>query len=394
MECGVSDLGCQLLQFVLHETEFATGVLAKWVGENGYAGQLSKFLSEHGEKLIALAGVTFGIYRWWAYRESRLHRKLEAYLRENDRRLRDGQAYVLDAIRRPGPGHKFKMPLFAELPLQSVLRERNWDRTAVATNVFDSADWQISKAMDKIDRRIEIAEATISSLRQQMSTAHVIRGAIASAQEGAKSDNATTRALTSFRTALQIPGQQENLVLRELEAHQLFKLGRWQNALESYKELEVRAGTQNDYRSQRMLKAKAMAYQAMAMQMQASELLPDATRSFNGCMNAFNKIKANAPYPTTLTIRHNFAPFYDWELLEQANYHFLSSFLAHNLGFVAVCQTQLDEALDAYQTIIDAPLSALPRSARKRLKQKAQEGLDRVNAASQEPRVFQTDFLP
>src|SRR3954464_4154732 len=61
----------------------------------------------HGEKLFGLAGFSFGVWRWWYHRESVLHKRLQDYLAEQDRRLHHARAYVLDALFRPGPKRQF-----------------------------------------------------------------------------------------------------------------------------------------------------------------------------------------------------------------------------------------------------------------------------------------------
>jgi hypothetical protein len=65
---------------------------------------------------------------------------------------------------RPSPGQQFTDPLFIDDDLRTVLRERNW---------------QLSKAIDSIRRRLSTAEGTILSLNRQLSSAYSIRGAIA-----------------------------------------------------------------------------------------------------------------------------------------------------------------------------------------------------------------------
>jgi hypothetical protein len=290
MDCGVDDTLCHVLSLVFQDNEFATGVLTQWLGETGLLGAVSSFLKDHGQTLVALAGFSFGLYRWWKYREAMLHKRLDEYLRENDRRLIDGQNYVLSAIQRPGPGQSFKLPLFASKALRAVLREQNWDRTFVAANVANSADWQLSTAIQSIERRIAMANRTIGSLRSELATVHVLKGAIASSSKPRSSDGSgfagNFDALSAFRTALQIEGQQKNLVAKELEAHQLRKLGQLAAALAAYEEVEQLATSAGDYRTQRLTIARAKRYRAEIIQAQASDKLSNGDRKFRGSLIA------------------------------------------------------------------------------------------------------------
>ena len=124
---------------------------------------------------------------------------------------------------RPSPGQQFTDPLFIDDNLRTVLRERNW---------------QLSKAIDSIRRRLSTAEGTILSLNRQLSSAYSIRGAIAaSSARGNAREEMNSRALSFFRSALNLPGQEHDILLKELEAHQLRKLGLNDAAEGAYDEL-------------------------------------------------------------------------------------------------------------------------------------------------------------
>lgn len=370
--------------------------MTQWLGDSKIFGAVSQFLKDHGQTLVALAGFSFGIYRWWKYREAMLHRRLEEYLRENDRRLADGQSYVLSALQRPGPGQRFKLPLFASAELQSVFRERSWDRTAVAANIQSSAGWQLSRAIEGIERRIEVADRTVGSLRSQLATAHILKGAIAASGEP-KSPNGSNvdsnlDALHSFRTALQIPGQEQNLVAKELEAHQLRKLSEFEKARQAYSEVQRLAVTATDYRSQRLAVARAKRHQAEVYQAQYSRLLEDGSREFNGCLLAHDLVRQNLP-DSAISIRRNFAPFRGWDLLEEGDLQYFAAFVAHNLRFVVIREERLSEARLAYKGVLASPVRLWSRRAKRRLRKQAAEGLARVERASQERPEFDWRWL-
>lgn len=382
MDCGDGDLVCQVLTWVFQDNEYATGVLTKWLGEAGVAGWISNVLKEHGEKLIGLAGFSFGVYRWWKYRETILHRRLEEYLRESDRRLLDGQAYVLEALRRPAPGQKFKLPLFAEVPMLSILRERNWDRAPVASNIFNSAHWQLNTAMEAIGRRIETAERSVASLRLQLATAHVLKGAIASAQarRSAKVDtDKDLDALNSFRSATRLPGQEKNLTAKELEAHQLRKLQRLDEARDAYKSLEGLALATQDTNAQMRVGSMAKRYRAEILQALNSDVVM-GERRFEGC-GAYELLSPNTQN-SVLAIRSQLPPFKGWDAVEQGDIHYLTAFTANCRGFWDIEGDQLADAENAYQTAISgSAVRRWPTRKKARLRKAADEGLNRVRAA-------------
>lgn len=396
MDCGADDTLCHILAWLFQDNEFFTGVMAKWLGETGILGAFSAFLRDHGEKLIGLAGVSFGIWRWWVYRERILHKRLDEYLKENDRRLLDGQAAVLQALQRPAPGQQFKLPLFSSKALRSVLRERNWDRTPVAATVLSSADWQLSSAVTAIERRIETANQALASLHLQLATAKIMRGAVASTGKLRAIDGGTAlgsfSALTSFNSARSVPGHENNLVALELEAHQLRKLGHLNSALEGYSALERLAPTCGSLRDQRLLVARAMIHQAAILQMQASILLPNGQRDFQGSGLAYELVRPNAP-GTALTIRKNFGPFRDWDQIDQGNFEYFVAFIAHNRGYVGVRSTCLDAAAQSYESVLDVKERFWDRRARRRLREEARLGLERVKNARQTPPVFDSRWL-
>ena len=291
MDCG-DGLACHALTWLV-ENEYVAATFAKAVADfgisaDGAIGQVFFLLKEHIDKIIALGISSFGVYKWWRYREQILHRRLAEYLGESDRRLSDGQAYVLEALQRPGPGQPFKLPLFAEKTLLSVLRERNWDRTPVAANVLSSADWQLSGAMESIERKIQTAERTITSLRHQMATAHVMKGAIASSGAKRSDDRVSTlntRALFSFKAALHVPGHEQDLTTRELEAHQLRKLQMYPQALAAYEALGLLASGIPAQRKRDLLIARTKRFRAEILQAQAqrgSERLARFPRCWRG----------------------------------------------------------------------------------------------------------------
>jgi hypothetical protein len=140
MECGSQEFLCELTNW-LSENEMVGPWLVEVIGRfgvqaQGIAGSAAQFVREYGQSIVGLIGVSFGFWRWWRYREHILHRRLAEYLCENDARLANGTADLIELIQRPAPGQQFKDPLFIDDDLSrraaraqlGQARIRGWDR--------------------------------------------------------------------------------------------------------------------------------------------------------------------------------------------------------------------------------------------------------------------------
>lgn len=285
MDCGSGEFLCVALSWV-SENEFAASALAKFVAQT--SGVTAEFIKEHGEKLIGLAGVLFGIWKWWRYREQILHQRLNEYLAESDHRVTFGLGRVLELMQRPAPGQSAGDPLFAPAELRSVLRECNWDRSPVAATVEHSADLQLSKAKHSIENRLETAIGAVASLRGQLASTNIIKGAIGAAaarREPARATEFNNAALNWFRAVLQIPGHDSNVVAKEFEAHQLRKLGQLDQALAAYEKMVEYAPQIADQKERSLAIARAYRYQAEILQVQSCRIQPDGNYAFAGGWN-------------------------------------------------------------------------------------------------------------
>jgi hypothetical protein len=265
-----------------------------------------------------------------------------------------------------------------------VLRERHWYSAPVAAAVASSSQWQLSSAIESIERKLKSGENMMSSLRKELATAHIIKGAIASSgtqRSVTGVDEPKLLALNAFRSALQVPGHEQSVVAKELEAHQLRQLGHYSPALEAYRELEALAPRFDDYRMQRLMIARAKRGQAEMQQVLASRITAKGKREFDGSLGAYNLV-ASTNSNSSINIRGRFAPYQTWDLLEQGDLHYLTAFLAHNLGFVIVAPAQLVHAETAYRSVLDAPVHRFrSRKGISRLRSRAEIGLDLVQRA-------------
>lgn len=342
MECGSQETLCHVLTW-LTENELAArkfnDLLVK-VGQDatGGFGLVAEVFRNYGQAIIGLLGFTFGVWRWWLYHERVLHKRLDSYISARDARLRDVRDKALDAIQRPGPGQTLVAPSFVNGDLKAVLRESRWDNSAVAPTVLMSADWQLGKAVTSIANKLSIAEREAVSLRQELCTAYSLRGAVAAARSGAE---AHLDALSHFRSALNLPGHSHDIQIKELEAHQLRKLGHFDAAEEAYELLIELARNMPSDRERDIVVARAKRYLAE---------IEDSP------WNAYVKMSAelegghHAPGPIALLDRCQ--PLSLWELVEKGDMHFLTAYLASLYNWRKAERENLEKAEAAYEAAL------------------------------------------
>lgn len=387
MECGSQDLVCQVMA-LFEESEALGGGLAEIIGRlgqnaSGFAGGVALFFQHYGQAFFGLLGFSFGFWRWWRYRERILHDRLAKYIKESDGRLDTAHADLLDAIQRPGPSFAFNPPLFAEGELQSVLRERRWDQTPFALTVARSADAQLASAIERISGRLEAAMNAGASLQKQLVAAHTLRGAIAAAEQ--KTPTQGEFALGCFRNALRIPQQKPSVFAKELEAHQLRKLGHFDRAAEAYSELLKLTG-HLDARQQAILDARAKRYLAEITQAQKVLGYFAGTENSPASLDAIKLLNGRGLVgyaPGALLLRENFEPYREWDLLESGDLYFFASFAYALLGGKVKAAAYLEDAVGAYKGVLDdlAHHGWSYRGARKKLRARAEQGRKRAIAA-------------
>jgi hypothetical protein len=389
MECGPQDALCQLTSW-LSQNDLLAPWLVEVIGRfgihaNGLAGYLAQLVRDYGQTIVGLVGVTFGIWRWWRYREHILHKRLAEYLSESDTRLTQGTAALVEMIQRPAPGQQFKDPLFIDADLRVVLRERNWDKPAYALGVAASSDWNLDRSIQSLTRRLETAGAALGSIQRQLISAYIIRGAIAASDaRRTNSEEMNTRALSFFRSALSFPVREAEVTLKELEAHQLRKLGL--------------PAAEDAYAAMLKLSADVpVERQRLIIAARAKRYLSEVTRG-TAPINADRLMRANAVgtpgYPGALLLIAACEPLELWERSEKAEMHYYAAACANRLGFVQVERAQLSDASGDYRRIL-AGLGRRkwfrPRRYR-RLRKLTMEGLRRTKAA--EDGNYDLDWLP
>jgi hypothetical protein len=179
---------------------------------------------------------------------------------------------------------------------------------------------------------------------------------------------------------LQIPGHHSDLTAKELEAHQLRKLGHLDDALEAYQVLEETASTIEDQRAQTIIIARAKRYQAEIIQGRSAALNEDGTQRLRRCDTAFNLVSSSIGN-SALDIRRRFAPYQGWDLLEEGDINYLVALISNVADFRNREADHLRNARTAYQRIIaESPRrrGAWRPDKTLRLRKAAEEGLARV----------------
>ena len=236
MDCGSNEFVCQFFDWlsrhpnaIKQTLEFLDGL---W-SEAG--GQLIKFLKEHGEKLIAIASFSFGVYRWWIYRERILHKRLEEYIRESDARLGPASVRTVDAILKPGRTAALPQPAFA-VELQDILVRSGFDSFLRVSPIEKLAERKLSRSLRGIRKRQQIARAALQSLLEQQTHVHLLAGAIATSRARRKVGPASGLARGPC-PAISRPHNRDALA-KECEAFQLLRLNRKSEAFQAYLDLE------------------------------------------------------------------------------------------------------------------------------------------------------------
>jgi hypothetical protein len=379
MDCGSNEPVCLFFDWLSRHPHTIRQALESLDGLwNEAGGQLIKFLKEHGEKLIAIASFSFGVYRWWIYRERILHKRLEEYIRESDARLAPASAQTVEAILRPGRTTLLPQPAFA-IELQEILARNRWLPAVSFFSVERHAERKLSGALRGIRKRQQIARSALQSLLEQQTQVHFLAGAIATSRARRQSDRSRAwrddhAALREFRTVLQFPTHNHDAAAKECEALQLLRLGKRPEAFEAYENLEELAGALPDQRHRDLTVARAKRFQAQILQADAGEA---------GAGNAWHLI-ANSNNPDcAVHLRSRYSDFMEWEAIEEAETHFVAAWVACRLNFGARQASHLATA----ETVYGDVLAHLPKRswfvpfAKKRLREEARAALKRIERA-------------
>jgi len=385
MDCGSQETLCHVLTWLtdneLAARKFNDLVVKLGQDAHGGLGTIGGYFKDYGQAIIGLLGFSFGVWRWWLYHERVLHKRLDSYIKARDSRLKDVREKALGALQRPAPGQALIAPSFVDRDLKAVLRESRWDNSAVAPSVLSSAEWQLAKAVTSISNKLQIAEREAVSLRQELCTAYSLRGAVASARSGAE---AHLDALSHFRTALSLPGHANDIQIKELEAHQLRKLGHYDAAQDAYEMVIGLARNLPSERDRDIVTARAKRYLAE---------LEESPWTAYVKMSADLEGRQHAPGPIALLDR--WQPLSSWELIEKGDMHFLTAYLASLYRWPNPEREHLQQAEAAYEAAL---LNVRNKrweigKSTSRLRKRIRDGRQRVAEARTEKR-YDRAWLP
>jgi hypothetical protein len=394
MSCGANDFLCYIIGLLAQHGIEITAVLKMWPW-------IEERVLANLQAIVGLAGFSFGLWKWWYFRERVLHKRLKEYLQYQDERLLHARSYVLEALYRPSTARNFAEPLFAVRPLRRVLRRRGWNSLLLATKLETGADHLLNKALRHIDSRLDAAEKQMGALRQQQASAHFLKGAISSARvdaapSGANSTKFDYRALDAFRAALQVSGHDADVELLEYEAHQLRRLGYLNDADRRYASLEVRATSITGPQERDLFLARVKRWRSVIAQAQAVENYLADLQPTKGSLNAYNLVHGSDGAMSSLNLRSRYAPFQDWNALEQADIHYLAAYICHNSEYSGREADQLGLAETEYRRILDQASRSrwLQGSSGRRLRKAAEAGLVRVQQARTQKAYDEKWLLP
>jgi hypothetical protein len=377
MVCRPNDFVCVALEWIEKHgdglPEIIQKVMEPVVGETG-------FVRTNLKEIIAAASFAFGVWRWWVYRESILHRRLVEYINESDARLPGTSAAAVEAILRPGRTVSVPRPSFAH-ELNRILVQMGWaggviDRMLGETRIEQRSRWRLLRERRRLLNRHAVAVRAEKSLQAQMAHIHLISGAIAAAkarrsrnkQGAARYDEA---ALREFRAVLQVPGFQRNIAAKENEAFHLLRLGEVDLARAAYRELEALAVDLPTARERDLLIARSRRYQGQIYQIEAG-------RAGRALARDILVSPLGNPNPESAEFLINQCqPLKQWDAIEQAELFFLAAVVFHLLNAAQREAEFMEKATRAYQDVLEeVPLrrSLLSRGNRL-LRREAKRGL-------------------
>lgn len=387
MECEASELWCHLLTAATEH--FQTGIIAAekaGIHLPTTAAELKDAIGIGSTVVLALFSIAFALWKYWRYNDRTMHIRLAEYMDAHDKRLRNSAIDFHRAIRRPQPGQGPEDPHFANAELRAVLKERNWYRSFTLLSVERSADQQLSLALEKIDRQINLAKKQIQALQNQEQNAHLLRGAIASSAPEARSWHQSGQsqfALTHIRNAKAVRAADPNNQALELEAIELQKMFRLDDAEQAYTNLVEAAkrtapGKDQDFQIARAKRALIEIKQrrSIVALTQGNQPTPQSLKAYT--------IVTDAENPAALRNRHG--PHSGWDAIDSAELHYLAALVCRLGGATRKEPRFLDESEREYQNAaFNIPTwSVLRTRYQQSLLEAAESGLRRVARARTE----------
>ena len=171
---------------------------------------------------------------------------LERLLETDDKKLRQAEREIINAIRIPGPAVAITAPKFSESALNQVLAVSQWRSILRMSDPKTEADVRIDDSIRNIQNRLKWNDRRQSSFKQQLATAHLLKGAISAARAdhagtGQVVSDLRNQAAEEFGKVLAEPGGAPHLLALECCGEQLLLLRRFRAASEVFDQMEVLA---------------------------------------------------------------------------------------------------------------------------------------------------------
>ena len=214
------------------------------------------------QTLFGLLGTTIAIWKWWEAREANLFRKFEEMIAREEAQLVKARNDLLDVMIRPGPGLRIRPPLFVEHDLKRILSRRKWSPRSLMRR-WRSLDERLDNSVATSARKVTAHLERLSLYRQEIASARIIQGAVASARARQafglhEREQLALEAYDRFREVLALPGHREDLTALELVANQLVHMeGEDQRAIDTYRTLIGALQRQDETPSRNMALARA-----------------------------------------------------------------------------------------------------------------------------------------
>jgi len=271
-------------------------------------------------------------------------------------------------------------PAFA-IELNRILDVASWRSFFGFMSIESQAARQLHQVLIGIRKREQTMQSAAQSLQKQRAEAHIIKGAVAAARARRNPDRKAAsdddhEALHEFQHALSCPTHRRDPFAKECVAFQFLRLGERGMATAAYEELEEFANDVADARTRDLFLARAQRYRAQILQANAAGGALGALGLIAGKVGADNS-------NTALGLRQTYSPYKGWEAIEQAEFHYVTAYIAFRLNAVAIRQRQLSDCEAVYKSV----LATLPkrqifvRKAARRLRAEAKAGVDRAALA-------------